>query len=176
MPNAATLERFEQTNSPHLDAAYNLARRLTRDKRNAQDLTQEACLCAFRSFYGYKRGNMRSWLLHIVGNMRYTWLHKYWRADSTEIFNEEIHSRELSGTSDPEIHVPASADRKTLNRPLMELPDVFGEALVLRELEGISYNEMGDATFASMGTVMSRLALARTQLRQALSLELGRGY
>ena len=106
----------------------------------------------------------------------YTWIHKNRRADSTELFNEEIHCPELSGSAYPEIHVLASAHKETLNRALEELPDVFREALVLRELEGMSYKQIADVTSVSLGTVMSRLARARTRLRQSLSVELSRGY
>jgi RNA polymerase sigma factor (sigma-70 family) len=119
---------------------------------------------------------MQTWLLTIVRNTCYTWLHKYQRADSTELFNEEIHGPEFAAYFDPEIHVLDCVDRETLNRVLEELPEVFREALVLRELEGMSYKEITDVTPSSMRTVMSRLARARTQLRQALSVELSRGY
>ena len=117
---------------------------------------------------------MRAWLLTIVRNTCYTWLHQNRRADSTELFDEEIHSPELSGGADPEIQVLASADKETLRRALEELPDVFREALVLREIEGMSYKEIADVTSVSLGTVMSRLARARTRLRQSLSVSLGK--
>src|SRR3984957_14192980 len=167
-------ERFEREALPHLDAAYNLARWLTRNDQDAQDVTQEACLSAFRFFDGYQGGNMRTWLLTIVRNTCHTWLHKYRRADSKELFNEEIHGPDVSGNFDPEIHVLDSAESETLNRALEELPDVFREALVLRELEGMSYKEIADVTASSIGTVMSRLARARTQLRESLSVSLGK--
>ena len=176
MSDTTRRERFESTVLPHLDAAYNLARWLTRNDQDAQDVTQEACLRAFRFFGGYQGGNMRVWLLTIVRNTGYTWIHKNRRADSTELFNEEIHCPELSGSADPEIHVLASAPKETLNRALEELPDVVREALVLREMEGTSYREIADATSVSLGTVMSRLARARTRLRQSLSVELSRGH
>jgi len=119
---------------------------------------------------------MRSWLLTILRNTCYTWLHQNRRADSIEEFNEEIHSSQISGSADPEIQVLASADKETLNRALEDLPDMFREALVLREMEGMSYQEIADVTSVSLGTVMSRLARARTRLRQSLSVELSRGY
>jgi RNA polymerase sigma-70 factor (ECF subfamily) len=170
----AIRERFEQAVLPHLDAAYNLARWLTRNEHDAQDVTQESFLRAFRFFEGYQGGNMRAWLLTIVRNTCYTWLRKNRGADSTELFNEEIHSSELSGGADPEVQVLASADKETLNRALEELPDVFREALVLREMEGMSYKEIADVTSVSLGTVMSRLARGRTQLRKSLNVNLGK--
>jgi RNA polymerase sigma factor (sigma-70 family) len=167
-------ERFEEAVLPHLDAAYSLARWLTRNDQDAQDVTQEACLRAFRFFDGYQGGNMRSWMLTIVRNTCYTWLHQNRRGDSTELFNEEIHSPESSGGKDPEIQLLAGADKETLHRALQELPDAFREALVLREIEGMSYKEIADITSVSLGTVMSRLARARTRLRQTLSVSLGK--
>lgn len=173
MSETARRERFEQTVLPHLDAAYNLARWLTRNDEDAQDVTQEACLRAFRFFDGYQGGNMRAWLLTIVRNTCYTWLHQNRAPSSAVEFDEEIHSAEFSGSASPEMQVLATADKETLRRALEELPDVFREALVLREIEGMSYKEIADVTSISLGTVMSRLARARTRLRQALCASLG---
>jgi RNA polymerase sigma-70 factor (ECF subfamily) len=175
VPETPKRERFEQTVLPHLDAAYNLARWLTRNDQDAQDVTQEACLRAFRFFDGYQGGNMRAWFLTIVRNTCYTWLHQN-RAPggSDEVFDEEIHSTDESGGVSPEIQALAGADKETLRRALEELPEVFREVLVLRELEGMSYKEIADVSSVSLGTVMSRLARARTRLRQALGASLGK--
>jgi RNA polymerase sigma factor (sigma-70 family) len=174
VPETAQRERFEQTVLPHLDAAYNLARWLTRNNQDAQDVTQEACMRAFRFFDGYQGGNMRAWLLTIVRNTCYTWLHQNRLPDSAEVFDEEIHSAEISGGADPEIQALASADKETLRRALEDLPDVYREALVLRELEGMSYREIEDIMSVSMGTVMSRIARGRTRLRESLGVSLGK--
>jgi RNA polymerase sigma-70 factor (ECF subfamily) len=174
VPETARRERFEQTVLPHLDAAYNLARWLTRNDQDAQDVTQEACLRAFRFFDGYQGGNMRAWLLTIVRNTCYTWLHQNRAPGSSEVFDEEIHSAEFSGSADPEIQVLASADRETVRRALEELPDIFREVLILREIEGMSYKEIAEVASVSLGTVMSRLARARTRLRQELGAALGK--
>jgi RNA polymerase sigma-70 factor (ECF subfamily) len=176
VPEFAKREGFEQTVLPHLDAAYNLARWLTRNDQDAQDVTQEACLRAFRFFDGYQGGNMRAWLLTIVRNTCYTWLRQNRPPGSPVEFDEEIHSDESTSGADPEIQALASADKETLRRALEELPDVFREALVLRELEGMSYQEIADVTSVSLGTVMSRLARARTRLRESLSVSLGKEF
>jgi len=170
----AKREGFEQTVLPHLDAAYNLARWLTRNDQDAQDVTQEACLRAFRFFDGYQGRNMRAWLLTIVRNTCYTWLRQNRPPGSAVEFDEELHSDESTGGADPEFQALASADKETLRRALEELPDVFREALVLRELEGMSYKEIADVTSVSLGTVMSRLARGRTRLRESLSVSLGK--
>ena len=170
----ATRERFEQAVLPHLDAAYNLARWLTRNEQDAQDVTQESFLRAFRFFDGYQGGNMRAWLLTIVRNTCYTWLSRNRAPDFAVEFDEEIHSEEVSGSADPEIQVLANADKETVHRALSELPDIFREVLVLREMEGMSYKEIADVASVSLGTVMSRLARARTRLRESLGAALGK--
>ena len=174
MSETAARERFEQAVLPHLDAAYNLARWLTWNERDAQDVTQEAFLHAFRFFDGYQGGNMRAWLLTIVRNTCYTWIRRNRPANRTELFDEEIHSVEFSGGADPEIQALVGSDKESLRRALEELPDVFREALVLRELEGMSYKEIANVTSVSLGTVMLRPARARTQLRESLSISLGK--
>ena len=174
MPGAATRERFEQAVLPHLDAAYSLARWLTRNDEDAQDVTQESFLRAFRFFDGYQGGNMRAWLLTIVRNTCYTWLHRNRAPESAVEFDEEIHSEESSGSADPEIQVVANADKETVHRALEELPAIFREVLVLREIEGMSYKEIADIASVSLGTVMSRLARGRARLRESLSVSLGK--
>jgi RNA polymerase sigma-70 factor, ECF subfamily len=176
LPDTASRERFERTVLPHLDAAYNLARWMTRNDQDAQDVTQEACLRAFRFFDGYQGGNIRAWLLTIVRNTCYTWLHRNRPLESEEVFDEEIHGIEVSGANDPEVQVLAGADREALRRALEDLPDVFREVLVLREIEGLSYKEIADIASVNLGTVMSRLARARTRLRQSLAAALGKEY
>ena len=174
MPGAATRERFEQAVLPHLDAAYSFARWLTRNDHDAQDVTQEAFLRAFRFFDGYQGGNMRAWLLTIVRNTCYTWMHQNRPPEASVEFDEEIHSEESSGGADPELQVLAGADQETVRRALAELPEIFREVLVLREMEGMSYKEIADVASVSIGTVMSRLARARTRLRETLGAALGK--
>jgi RNA polymerase sigma-70 factor, ECF subfamily len=170
----ATRERFEEAVLPHLDAAYNLARWLTRNDEDAQDVTQESFLRAFRFFDGYQGGNMRAWLLTIVRNTCYTWLSRNRAPDFAVEFDEELHSEEVSGSADPEIQVLANAEIETVRRALSELPEIFREVLVLREMEGMSYKEIADVASVSLGTVMSRLARARTRLRESLGAALGK--
>jgi RNA polymerase sigma-70 factor (ECF subfamily) len=174
VPRAAIRERFEQAVLPHLDAAYSLARWLTRNDQDAQDVTQESFMRAFRFFDGYQGGNMRAWLLTIVRNTCYTWLRQNQPPDSSVEFDEEIHSEESSGSADPEIQVLANADKETLRRALEELPEIFREVLVLREIEGMSYKEIADVASVSLGTVMSRLARARARLRETLGVALSK--
>jgi RNA polymerase sigma factor (sigma-70 family) len=161
------LASFEQIILPHLDAAYNLARWLTRNEHDAEDMVQEAYLRAFKFFDGFHGADARAWLLTIVRNTCYTWLRQNRAHEVTTLFDEQIHS------SDSEISNPAalalqSADHQLLRQALEELPVEFREVVVLRDLEGFSYKEISDIANVPTGTVMSRLARARERLKQFL--------
>src|SRR5580704_16296812 len=159
---------FEETVLPHLDAAYNLARWITRNTEDAQDVVQESYLRAFKFFDGFHGGNARTWLLKIVRNTCYTWLHQNRADHSTALFDEQIHT-DTSESQSPETLLLRKADRQLLQRTLEELPPAFREVLVLLELEGLSYKEIADVLDIPIGTVMSRLARARHRLRESLS-------
>ena len=150
-------ERFEAMVLPHLDAAYTLARYLTRNDLDAQDVVQDAYLRALKYFSGFRgaeTGEARAWLLAIVRNTAYTWQRRH-RPDAlaTE-FDEELHSDAVAE------HHPAAA--------LERLGPEFREVIVLRELDGLSYKEISDVTGVPAGTVMSRLSRARRRLQEAL--------
>jgi RNA polymerase sigma-70 factor (ECF subfamily) len=132
------LARFEQIVLPHLDAAHNLARWLARNQHNAEDVVQEACLRAFHFFESFHGEDGRAWLLKIVRNTYYTWLERNRRHEAAAVFDEEIHSTG-GETMNPEARVVASGDTRLLRAALDELPVEQREALVLRELEGLSY-------------------------------------
>ena len=157
--------RFEALVLPHLDAAFNLARWLLRNPADAQDVTQEALLRAYRFFHTFRTGNARAWLLQIVRNSCYTWLQK---KDNWEDVDELEESLVPAETYTPEALAIASSDRKRLGSALEQLPAGFREVLVLRELEGCSYKEIAAITGRPLGTVMSALARARKQLKDAL--------
>ena len=161
------LERFEQAILPHLDAAYNLARWLTRNEQDAQDMVQEASLRAFRFFDGYRGGDARSWLLTTVRNTCYTWLQQNRRGQATTPFDEGIHSVDEDSLN-PSSLVLKNADMEMLQQSLEQLPDEFREVIVLRDLEELSYKQIAEVTNVPLGTVMSRLARARARLKQIL--------
>jgi RNA polymerase sigma factor (sigma-70 family) len=165
------IPNFEQVVLPHLDAAYNLARWLTRNTQDAEDVVQEAYLRAFRFFGGFHGGNARTWLLKIVRNTCYTWLHQNRPQQPTTAFDEELHT-DMAQSQSPETLVLRKADRQLLNHALEELPVDFREVLVLLELEGLSYKEIAEVLAIPIGTVMSRLARARHRLRDSLSRHL----
>lgn len=161
------LPLFEQTVLPHLDAAYNLARWIMNDDQDAEDMVQEACLRAYQYFVGFQGGNSRSWLLTIVRNTCYTWLRQNRAQKLTLELNEEIYDDE-SQSINPEVFLQLRANHQLVRKALESLPVEFRELIVLRELEGLSYKEIAGVAGIPMGTVMSRLARAREQLRQCL--------
>jgi len=162
--------RFEQAVLPHLDAAYNLARWLTRNEHDAEDVVQEAYLRAYRFFDGFHGGDGRPWLLTVVRNTCYTWLKRNRPPTPTAPFDEAVHAADE--TFNPEALFLQGAAREMLHDALGELPTEFREAVVLRELEGLSYKEIAAVTEAPLGTVMSRLARGRGLLRERLARRL----
>jgi RNA polymerase sigma-70 factor (ECF subfamily) len=158
---------FDQVVLPHLDAAYNLARWLVRNTHDAEDIVQEACLRAVRFIAGYQGGDARAWLLRIVRNTAYSFLEKNRPADLAEEFDETLHVPEVD-RPDAEAALVRSVESRMLREALEELPVRFREALILRELEGLSYKEIAEVMEIPIGTVMSSLARGRAQLRERL--------
>lgn len=167
MVDSTQLERFEAAVLPHLDSAYTLARYLTRDLHDAEDVVQEAYLRALRYFGGYRGGDARAWVLAIVRNTFHTWRRRERRRESAVAFDEDRHSEAIEGAH-PGALLDTALDRESLEQALDQLPTEFREVLVLRELEGMSYKEIGTVAGVPEGTVMSRLARARERLRRAL--------
>ena len=158
--------RFEQLVLPHVDAAFNLARWLLRNREDAEDVAQEAMLRAWRFFVGFHGGDARVWVLQIVRNACYTWLEKNRPMELSVEFDEKLH---LESCVTPETIAVAGDDRKCLTLALETLPPRFREVIVLRELEGYSYKEIAAIAAIPVGTVMSSLSRARRQLCFALA-------
>jgi RNA polymerase sigma-70 factor, ECF subfamily len=159
---------FEQAVLPHLDAAYNLARWLTRNQQNAEDVVQEAYLRAFRFFPGFRGGDARAWLMKIVRNTCYTWLHANGPLQEAAEFDENLYPPD-SHAPNPEEVVLQNDNSSLVRKALQELPPRFREVLILRELEGMSYREIAEITGMPAGTVMSSLSRARDSLREVLT-------
>jgi RNA polymerase sigma-70 factor (ECF subfamily) len=153
-----------------MDAAYNLARWLTHNHHDAEDVVQEAYMRAFKYFAGFRGGDSRAWVLTIVRNTCYTWLRQNKMKEPETVFDEEVHGPAGDATN-PETILLKSLNEELLRTALEELPVEFREALVLRELEGFSYKEIAQMTDIPIGTVMSRLARARKQLELKLTAE-----
>ncbi len=158
---------FEQVILRHIDAAYNLARWMIRNNQDAEDIVQESFLRAYKYFSSYQGGNGRSWLLTIVRNTCYTWLHENQAHGAPVDLNEEITSTELN-VDDPEKCLQIKVDRQSVAQALEKLPVEYRELIVLRELEEMSYKEIALIAGVPIGTVMSRLARARQRLKDCL--------
>lgn len=163
-----TTASYEEALLPHLDAAYNLARWLTRDERDAEDVVQEACLRALKHFGAFKGGDARPWLLAIVRNTYYTWIQRNRLQETATPFDEEQDTH-ISEAPDPEMLLLQETDKQILRRALRKLPTEFLEVIVLREFEELSYQQIADLIQIPLGTVMSRLARARRRLAQMVS-------
>jgi RNA polymerase sigma-70 factor (ECF subfamily) len=167
LSEANNLVLFEKLMLPHLDSAYNLARWLVRNDHDAEDLVQEACLRALKSFEGFRGGDARAWLLTIVRNSCYTWMQQNRRQEVTTTFDETIHAADGNSLS-PEALLLQRLDTRRVKDALEELSPEFREAIILREMEGMSYNEIALLCGIPIGTVMSRLARARQRLEEIL--------
>ena len=166
--------RFEACVMPHLDAAYNLARWLTRNEHDAQDVVQDAFVRALKFFGGFRGGNSRSWLLTIVRNTCYSWLEKNRKHEIVTAFDEDLHAIE-DNTHNPEILALRDADRQAVRQAVEKLPLEFREVIILRELEEMSYKEIAEIEGVPIGTVMSRLARARKMLQQCVARRIETG-
>jgi RNA polymerase sigma-70 factor (ECF subfamily) len=158
---------------PHLDAAYNLARWLTRDAADAADVVQEAMLRALRFFGSFRGGNIKSWLLAIVRNTAIDWLRANRPAQIAPAPADDSDPFEniADENDDPEAALIRASSRQQLDRLIAALPAEFRECLVLREMEELSYKEIAAVTGVPIGTVMSRLSRARLLLQRAVIRE-----
>lgn len=164
-----TLTQFERLMLPHLDSAYHLARWLVRNEHDAEDQVQEAYLRAYRFFPQFRGGDGRAWLLTIVRNVCYSWLRRNRIDDLAEPFDEEVHT----GAAVAAVDVHERRDQaELLNRALEQMPALFREVIVLRELEGLSYKEIADVADVPIGTIMSRLARARRHLQAEVARQM----
>src|ERR1700744_1187077 len=152
---------FEAQALPHLDAAYNLARWLSRSPADADDIVQDAMLRAFRAFDGFRGGDVKPWLLAIVRNC---WLSA--GAASRRRGHTMLEESMADAGPDPEESAIQTGHQRRLNAMIARLPDDFREVLILREVEDMSYREIAEITGSPIGTVMSRLARARGLLRE----------
>jgi RNA polymerase sigma-70 factor (ECF subfamily) len=170
--------RFEQLIMPHLDSAYNLARWLTRNDADAQDVVQEACMRAFKYFDGFDGQYANAWLLKIVRNTCFNWLKVNRPSDATLALDDDIEEIDRDPAAmainanglgrSPEELVGIRRDADRLNHAIEALPASYREILILREMDDLSYREIANIVGVPIGTVMSRLARARGLLQAAL--------
>ena len=164
-------QRFRAAALPHLDDVYTLARYLLRNPADAEDAAQECYLRAFRHFETFRGGPIKPWLLAILRNVCRA---EYARRSTLGTVQADDEAAENSvenlwgdAPASPEHEMLRRLDGETVQRLIAQLPDAFRETLVLREINELSYREIADVVDAPIGTVMSRLARARTLLREA---------
>jgi RNA polymerase sigma-70 factor, ECF subfamily len=174
MPANNCIPSFDEMVVPHINAAYNLARWLMRNERDAEDAVQEACLRAFRFFPGFRGGDARAWLMKIVRNTCYTQLRANRPMHDTMEFDENVAPPDTSARNPEEVMLQTDTG-DLLRKALEELPMNFREVIILRELEGMPYKEIADITGMPTGTVMSSLSRARGRLRKVLTNYLNEG-
>jgi RNA polymerase sigma factor (sigma-70 family) len=171
-PNQA----FERQMLPHLDAAYNLARWLMRNGEDAEDAVQDAFLRAYQAFASYQGGSEKAWLMTIVRNVCLTRLKRRVQPGKVVMLDEAMEEVEqpsadivpASLNSRPDAELVAKIERARVQAALRQLPQNLREALVLREFEDLSYQEISEVVGVPVGTVMSRLSRARAQLKALL--------
>jgi RNA polymerase sigma factor (sigma-70 family) len=161
--------RFTSVVMPHLDAAYNLAHWLTGNRTDAEDVVQDASLRAFRAIHKFAGGNARAWMLCIVRNTACSWLRKNRPTAVVPVEDLEAVEATYARAAEPDGETPEAAliaktDAEQLRAAIAALPTPFRETLVLRDIEGLDYREIAEATEVPIGTVMSRLARARGRL------------
>ena len=168
-------DRFHQLILPHLDGAYNLARYLTRDAVLAEDVVQDAMVRAFRAFAQFRGSSPRAWLFAIVRNCCHTTNSQKAGAVSLVIHESSLSEEASSQVRQhpdpgptPEDEMLRMAEIGQVREAIEAIPEPFREAIVLRELEDLSYAEIAEVTGVPIGTVMSRLARARTMLAKQL--------
>lgn len=166
----ASAGRFGEVVLPHLGDALSLARWLTGNATDAEDVVQEACLKAHAGLGAYAGGNARAWLLTIVRNTSYSWLARN-RPRNVVMAGDMADIDELVGSGNdpelaggPEAALIAKSDRAALEAAIAALPHPFREVIVLRDVNDLAYREIAAVLDLPLGTVMSRLARARATL------------
>jgi RNA polymerase sigma-70 factor (ECF subfamily) len=162
-------QRFARLVLPHLGDAYSLARWITANRADAEDVVQDASLRAFRAIGNVAEGNSRAWVLTIVRNTAYTWLKKNRPLalavvdDLEAVERAQVVTTELDRDT-PETVLIAKTDAASLEAAIAELPPAYRETLILRDVHGLGYREISQVTGVPIGTVMSRLARGRARV------------
>jgi RNA polymerase sigma-70 factor (ECF subfamily) len=179
----ASKSRFEELVVPHMQAAFTLAYWILHSREEAEDVVQDAYVRAFRAFDSFRGESVKPWLLAIVRNAAYRATQKRRRTASVMLFSEDLKGKDRDSLGEmasldpsPERILISEEERRLLLAALSGLPVDYREVIVLRELEGLSYNEIAEAIEAPIGTVMSRLSRARAELRRALAERMGGGH
>jgi RNA polymerase sigma-70 factor (ECF subfamily) len=169
--NYSKRRQFEKIFQPYLHACYNLARYLSGNTHDAEDIVQEAYIKAYRSFEGFNPENTRAWILTITRNSCYSWMRKHYKNLDISLDDESIaqtHKPLQDMAKSPEYLAQSHVNQQLIRQSIASLPMVFREVAVLRELEELSYAEISQILDIPKGTVMSRIARARKKLCELL--------
>lgn len=171
MDETSDQARFAEVFLPHLVDAFRLARWIAGSRADAEDIVQEASMRAFKNIRGFSGGDPRAWVLTIVRNTSYSWLTK--NRPKVLVLSEDLdqHTRETIEQEDPqtpETALIAKLDAQQVRKAMASLPVPFREVLVLREIHDLDYRTIAEVAALPIGTVMSRLARARSMLAAAI--------
>ncbi len=176
-----SLDAFNQLILKHQDVAYSHARAMLNDDWLAEEVVQESFLKAFQNIHGFRGGSFRAWLMRIVTNTAYDWLRQSVRRPTQPLFPKNEYGEEVetpSWIADPnasvEETVEQNEDHEFLYRNLNELQDIYREILMLIDIQGFDYLEAAQALKVPVGTVKSRLARARLQMKEKLTSKIER--
>jgi len=163
--------RFAEVFLPHLVDAFRLARWIAGSRADAEDIVQEASMRAFKNIRGFSGGNPRAWVLTIVRNTSYSWLTQ--NRPKVLVLSEDLDQRtretiEQEDPQTPETALIAKLDAQQVRKAMASLPVPFREVLVLREIHDLDYRTIAEVAALPIGTVMSRLARARSMLAAAI--------
>ena len=176
MSSEVARRRFREIVPPLLDDAYTFAKWLSRNGADAEDIVQEAALRALKALETTSVDRPRPWFLQIVRNVAITWMarnrpkHLSYAGDAADLEAIDPRGGE-DGALDPEETLIAIEDGERLRRAITALPPALLDTLVMRDINGLSYRDIAEATEAPIGTVMSRLARARAMLAKTLRAE-----
>jgi RNA polymerase sigma factor (sigma-70 family) len=171
-PGSLAQRRFRDIVPPLLDDAYTLAKYLCRNGADAEDIVQEAAVRALKALETTAVDRPRPWFLGVVRNAAFTWIAKNrpkvldYAGDGADL--DALDPRLGEGAPDPEAALIAFEDGERLRRAIADLPSPLLDTLIMRDVNGLSYRDIAEATGAPMGTVMSRLARARASLMKTL--------
>ncbi|HEY8276940.1 MAG TPA: sigma-70 family RNA polymerase sigma factor [Methyloceanibacter sp.] len=171
MDDTSDQARFAEVFLPHLVDAFRLARWIAGSRADAEDVVQEASMRAFKNIRGFSGGDPRAWVLSIVRNTSYSWLAK--NRPKILVLGEDLDQRtretiEQEDPQTPETALIAKLDAQQVRKAMASLPVPFREVLVLREIHDLDYRTIAEVAALPIGTVMSRLARARSMLAAAI--------
>jgi RNA polymerase sigma-70 factor, ECF subfamily len=164
---------FEELAMPLFDSLYNFAHWLTHDREEAEDLVQETYSKALKGFGSFQPGtNFRAWMFRILRNTFLTSRTGLKSGANVSLDSEEGESVQPVTLETPETLLMGRANEKMVQEAIEELPIIFREVVLLCDVEEMSYQEIAETISIPIGTVMSRLARARSALRKSLTQKL----